>query len=127
VKPKSVSGVTCYVKNLSRSIKFYETLGFTFRKKERDRATAYLNWFWIDLRAVDKEPRPAVRKDASRAQKGAGVSLCVSVDDADAFHKDLRARGLKPSAEPHDSPWGDREFVILDPDGYKLVVFARTR
>ncbi len=51
--------------------------------------------------------------------------LYISVDNVDNFHKGLLSRGLKPSTEPRDSPWGNREFVIRDPDGYKLVIFKR--
>ncbi len=122
---KSVSGITCYVKNVSRTAKFYETLGFAFRKREPDHATAYLNWFWIDFLPIDKEARPEFRKEAKLASKGAGVFLHISVDNVDNFHKGLLLRGLKPSTEPRDSPWGNREFVIRDPDSYKLVIFKR--
>jgi hypothetical protein len=34
MKIKSVSGITCYVKNLNKTAKFYETLGFDIRKRE---------------------------------------------------------------------------------------------
>ena len=51
--------------------------------------------------------------------------LYFSVDDVDEAYKSLRAKGLKPSSEPKDRPWGNREFVIRDPDGYKLVIFKR--
>lgn len=33
--------------------------------------------------------------------------------------------GMKPSSEPRDWPWGRREFVLRDPDGYKLVFFKK--
>ena len=122
---KSVSGITCHVKNVSKSAKFYETLGFKFRTREPDHATAYLNWFWIDLLSIDKETRPGPRKSAKLATKGAGILIYISVEDVDRFHKTLVSRRLKPSTEPQDSPWGNREFMIKDPDGYQLVFFKR--
>jgi catechol 2,3-dioxygenase-like lactoylglutathione lyase family enzyme len=125
MKIKSVSGITCYVKNINRTVRFYETLGFTFRKRDHAHATAYSNWFWIDFLAVGKEPRPEFRKDAKLSNKGSGVFLYLSVDNVDAFHKGLLSRGFKPSSEPQDSPWGNREFVVRDPDGYRLVIFKR--
>lgn len=45
------------------------------------------------------------------------------MDRVDGFHKGLLSKGLKPLTEPQDSPWGNREFVIRDPDGYRLVIF----
>ena len=55
--------------------------------------------------------------------KGAGLFLYFEVDDVDEYYEDLLSKGLKPSSEPRDWPWGNREFVIRDPDGYKLVFF----
>jgi len=47
------------------------------------------------------------------------------VDDADASYQEVVAKGIKPSSEPRDWPWGNREFVVRDPDGYKLVFFQK--
>ena len=125
MKIKSVSGVTCLVKNLARTAKFYEALGFEIRKREAEHITAYSNWFWIDFRLIARESRPEFKKAAQGSGKPAGPFLHLSVDDVDAFHKELRARGLKPAGEPQDRPWGDREFILRDPDGYNLVIFKR--
>jgi catechol 2,3-dioxygenase-like lactoylglutathione lyase family enzyme len=120
---KSVSGITCYVKNVDKAVRFYELLGFTFRKREPRRATAYLNWFWIDLLSIKEETRTAFRKEAEL--KGAGPLIYISVDDADAFYEDLLAKGLKPSTKPQDFPRGNREFLLRDPDKNKLVFFEK--
>lgn len=125
MKIKSVSGFTCYVKNLSKTIKFYETMGFKFRKRDQLHAIAYSNWFWIDFLSAEKETRADWRKEAKASGKGAGAFICLSVDDVDAFYKFLVSKKLKPSMKPQDSPFGNREFVIQDPDGYRLVIFKR--
>jgi hypothetical protein len=57
--------------------------------------------------------------------KGAGQFLCLSVEDVDEACKSLKARGLKPSSEPNDWPWGNRDFDIRAPGGYELVIFKR--
>jgi len=49
----------------------------------------------------------------------------VNVENVDEFHAGLLATGLKLSSEPKDSPWGNCEFIIHDPDGFKLVFFMR--
>jgi catechol 2,3-dioxygenase-like lactoylglutathione lyase family enzyme len=125
MKIKSVSGVTLVVKDLARSSKFYEALGFEIRKREAEHATAYSNWFWIDLRLAAKETRAEFKKDAAVSARGVGAFMYLSVDDVDAFHKELTDKGLKPAGDPQDRPWGDREFLLRDPDGYRLMIFKR--
>jgi len=53
------------------------------------------------------------------------MSLYLSVDDVDVFQKELLSKGMKPSSKPQDHPRGNREFILRDPDGYKLVIFKR--
>lgn len=125
MKPKSVSGFVCYVKDLAKTIAFYEALGFDFKKKSDSVASGYLNWYRIDFLAADKETKPNFKAEANEPNKGAGIYIYLSVDDVDAYHQNLLDKGLKPSTEPKDWPWGSREFVIRDPDGYKLVCFKR--
>src|SRR5690348_2358875 len=120
MKIKSVSGVTCYVKNLSKTIRFYEALGFETRKSDATHAALYSNWFWIDFLAIARNERPDFTKGADLEKKGAGVFLYLSVDDVDVFHKELIAKGVKPKTKPQDQPWGNREFLLRDPDGYNL-------
>jgi uncharacterized glyoxalase superfamily protein PhnB len=125
MKIKSVSGISCYVKNLSKTVKFYEALGFEVKKKDATHITVYSNWFWIDFIAMDKEARPEFKKEAQLSSKGTGVFTYLSVDNVDEFYKELVSKGMKPSSEPQDQPWGNREFILHDPDGYKLVIFKR--
>lgn len=85
----------------------------------------YLNWYRIDFVAVDKENKPDIQKEAEVDDKGAGVFLYFSVDDVDETYKELLSLGLKPSSEPQNMSWGNREFILRDPDGYKIVLFKR--
>ena len=124
MKIKSVSGVTLSVKNLKKTAAFYEALGFEIRKREADHISAYSNWFWIDLIAAGKDSR-AVQADKDSPKNGNGVLLYLSVDDVDGFHKYLTSRKIKPATKPQDQPWGNREFIVRDPDGYNLVLFKR--
>jgi len=124
MKIKSVSGITCYVKNLNKTAKFYETLGFEVRKRESDHITVYSNWFWMDFIAMDQEAAAVAKKASVRGEMGAGPFVYLSVDDVDAFHKYLLSKGLMASSKPRDRA-GNREFVVRDPDGYELVIFRR--
>lgn len=127
MKMKSVSGITCYAKDLAKTVTFYEALGFLFRKKEATHATAYLNWFWIDFVSIGLEDKAAFLEEAKSKNKGAGLYINISVDEIDELYSELVAKGLKPSGEPKDWPWGNREFVLRDPDGYKLVFFQKSK
>jgi catechol 2,3-dioxygenase-like lactoylglutathione lyase family enzyme len=125
MKIKSVSGVTCHVKSLSKTADFYEALGFEIKKRDAEHVTAYSNWFWIDFRPIGKGGRDDLKMDPAAGKKGVGVLLHVSVEDVDEFCRALRGKGIKPASEPQDRPWGDREFLLRDPDGYGLVIFKR--
>jgi uncharacterized glyoxalase superfamily protein PhnB len=125
MKIKSVSGITCFVKNLNKTAVFYETLGFEIRKREANHIIAYSNWFWVDFLAMGKDERTKSGKETVLSNKGSGVFLYLSVDNVDEFHQYLVSKGLKPSTKPQDQPWGNREFMLRDPDGYNLVIFKR--
>jgi uncharacterized glyoxalase superfamily protein PhnB len=71
------------------------------------------------------ENKPEFQKEANLSHKGAGIFISISVENVDEFYNALLTKGLKPSSKPRDWPWGNREFVIRDPDGHKLVIFKR--
>jgi catechol 2,3-dioxygenase-like lactoylglutathione lyase family enzyme len=53
---------------------------------------------------------------------GSGAVLHLWVGDVDAFHDALVDRGIRPESAPAERPWGDRDFVVVDPDGYRLTI-----
>lgn len=126
MKMKSVAGIICLVKELERTIIFYEALGFEFRKQVPNvSATAYLNWFWIEFLLEGKVVTEAFKGDVPVNPKGAGHYIHINVAEVDEFYKGVVEKGLQPLGEPQDFPWGHREFVLSDPDGYKLVFFSK--
>ena len=127
MKPTKVSGIVAYVKNTALTAEFYDALGFTFSKREPNHLSLDIAGFWIDFHPQDQEDKPDFQREATLSPKGAGQFLYVKVDDVDAYYALLLGHGLKPSSSPRDWPWGNREFVIRDPDGYKLVFFNTIR
>lgn len=125
MKLKAASGYTCYVRDLDKTAEFYEKLGLVIKKRSVNRVTIYLNWYRIDFVSSDSENDASVRAEAGTDQKGAGVFFYFSVKDVDQAYAEVIALGLRPTNEPHDMSWGNREFVLRDPDGYKLVLFKR--
>ena len=124
---KSFSGIVLYVGDLKASVDFYTKLGFTFKEVGDTAATGYINWFWIDLVQANSETKQSYQNDAQAERKGDGAFMCLSVDNVDAAYEALVSEGIQPSSEPKDWPYGRREFVVRDPDGYKLVVFMKIK
>jgi uncharacterized glyoxalase superfamily protein PhnB len=56
---------------------------------------------------------------------GAGQYVHIKVDDLDACYEAVTAQGMKPDGEPQKRSSGNREFVLRDPDGCKLVFVAK--
>jgi catechol 2,3-dioxygenase-like lactoylglutathione lyase family enzyme len=118
MKPNSISGVSCQVEDLDRTASFYEALGFRVGKREPDRLTCYVNWFWVAFTTQDGQ-------GDDPTHRGSGIFLHVKVDDIDEFYEAVCAEGMEPDSEPHKAAAGGREFVLRDPDSYKLAFFAK--
>lgn len=59
--------------------------------------------------------------------KGVGTRVrCQTAQDLDKLAAEVRARGGVLDQEPQDMPWGERSFMISDPDGFKLT-FVQAR
>jgi catechol 2,3-dioxygenase-like lactoylglutathione lyase family enzyme len=125
MKIKGASAYACYVTNLKATADFYQKLGLEIKEQTADRVVIYINWYRIDFVKAGPDDYEQFRSEADSKQKGAGVFFYFSVDDVDQAYQDVTTAGLKPLAEPQTTAWGTYEFVLLDPDGYKLVFFTR--
>jgi catechol 2,3-dioxygenase-like lactoylglutathione lyase family enzyme len=114
MKLNSVSGLTCEVADLDRTVAFYESLGFRVGKRDENQATCYVNWFWTTFRATD-----------GPVAAGGGRDVHLKVDDIDEAYREVLAAGHRPEGEPAARAGGGKEFVLLDPDGYRLVLFYK--
>lgn len=70
-----------------------------------------------DLESQAQIFRPAFR--------GQGVWIAVDVEDAQAEHRRIRALGVPIEVPLRDEPWGDRHFVVVDPNGIGVDVVQR--
>jgi len=113
------------VQDISKTAEFYEALGFRIGERADDHLKVYLNWFWMQFNAVSSEDKPEFQAEAHAEPKGAGLYINIAVENVDEFYEGVLAKGMKPPSEPRDWPWGNREFVMRDPDGYKLVFFQK--
>lgn len=126
MKLKSVSGLSFYVKDLGITHDFYEALGFVILKRSDDVLSVRLNWFVMQFMPITNAI-DVFKAEAQADPKGSGIYVNVTVEDVDEAYAFVTSKGMKPSSEPKDWPWGNREFVLRDPDGYKLVFMAKTK
>jgi catechol 2,3-dioxygenase-like lactoylglutathione lyase family enzyme len=125
MKLKSAAGYACFVQDIDKTAEFYEALGLQIKERSANRLIVYLNWYRIDFVKVTPLDDAKFQSEAELPNKGAGLYLYFSVDNVDETYDEMITKGLQPSSKPTDQPWGNREFVIRDPDGYKLVIFKR--
>jgi uncharacterized glyoxalase superfamily protein PhnB len=57
--------------------------------------------------------------------QGQGMWFAVDVKDVEAEYKRIQAMGVPIEAALRDEPWGDRHFVIVDPNGIGIDVVQR--
>lgn len=56
---------------------------------------------------------------------GQGLWISVDVDDVDAEYARIQALDVPIEVPLRDEPWGDRHFVVLDPNGIGVDVVQR--
>lgn len=55
---------------------------------------------------------------------GGGVLVYVRVDDIDEFYNEVVDNGAKPACEPKDEFYGVRNFMLQDPEGYRIAFYS---
>lgn len=99
------------VKNLDRSEKFYQQLGFQ---------TVYRN---DPIHLVMSKDN--VTLHLSTLEQGGG-GCQIMVDNVDALYEALKTKIVKHlDSEVGDREWGCRDFSIEDPDG-NIITFSQT-
>lgn len=116
-----ITSLLFWVQENKLSEKFYKKLGFDVTYSDESISIVTLNGFSIDLVNIRDEAKFAV--DAMAQEKGRGMYVYVLVDDVDQKYSELVKQGFKPATEPKTWEWGNREFILKDPDGYKLCFY----
>ena len=57
--------------------------------------------------------------------QGQGMWITIDVEDVDATCERLRGLGVTIEVPLRDEPWGDRHFVIRDPNGIGVDIVQR--
>jgi len=120
-----ITGLVCWVRDNTLSVKFYKKLGFDVVDSDDNVSRVKLGEYTISL--VTMRDEPEFSRDSLSGDKGRGQYLYIHVDDVEVKHAELVKIGITPYSEPRDWPWGNREFIVKDPDGYKLCFWQASR
>jgi predicted enzyme related to lactoylglutathione lyase len=122
-----ISAVAVSATDLSRTVAFYEGLGFSFPPlqpgTEHIEAEAGIR-LMVDSASLIE----GLLGEAPRPGNAAGFAVLFDspgeVDDAAG-----RATGAGGSVvhEPFDAPWGQRYATVADPDGFRVDLFCPLR
>jgi catechol 2,3-dioxygenase-like lactoylglutathione lyase family enzyme len=121
------------VTNLDRSVVVYvEVLGFEVHVSRPKERFAYLVREGAHLMLQEAGgPGRRFRIAPLNFPLGRGMNLQIQVTDVDALYSDVQRSGLRILL-PLEERWygasegeaGNRQFVVVDPDGYLLRFFA---
>ena len=121
----SSSTISLTVDDVPASSKFLAThFGYTERMAADGFASLGRDDAGVDLvflrRGIEVLPEPL------REQTAAGVIVAFVVDDLEAEQERLRAEGVEITLPLREEAWGERLFMVTDPNGisYELVEWA---
>ena len=101
----SFQGLTLHVKDVERSREFYERLPGVALQHHRPGQFALFLIGDVLLGLL---------------QVGSGFHIELVTDDLDGLYADLRRRGIDPKGPPRKRSWGERTFIVADPDGNQI-------
>jgi catechol 2,3-dioxygenase-like lactoylglutathione lyase family enzyme len=102
----SFEGLTLHVKDVERSRDFYERIPGAVLQHRRPGQFALfrIGDAWLGL-----------------LQLGApGFHIELVTADLDDLYAELRRNGVEPKGPPRDRSWGERTFLVVDPDGNQI-------
>ncbi len=102
------------VRDVARSIAFYaETLGFRVRAERGDP---------VDFALLERDA-VALSLVKAKAPAVADFACCyVYVSDVDAVFGDCERAGATIATPLTRHPWGNKDFVLRDPDGHRIAI-----
>ena len=118
-----ITGLALWTLDNTLSVKFYKKLGFEVTESNERHSAVKLGDFEITL--VSMRDEEEFNRDSLSSDKGRGMYVYIHVDDVDAKYTELKQAGIEPYSKPRDWDWGNREFIVKDPDGYKLCFWQK--
>jgi uncharacterized glyoxalase superfamily protein PhnB len=114
-----------FVPDVDAAVAFYqETFGYTLLRKEGEPATfaiGHINGAAI----MFMSDRWYTGSRAELDGRGSGLDIRVMVPDVDEYYARAQAAGLQVMHSLADREYGLRDFIVRDPNGFRLR-FAST-
>ena len=110
------------VNDIQRSVAWYrDVLGCTVKDRwERD---GKLTGAIIKAGSVELYLGQDDWKLGRDRKKGEGFRIyCTTVQDIDRLAAAIKTRGGTLLHDPQTQPWGERDFAVADPDGFKITI-----
>jgi catechol 2,3-dioxygenase-like lactoylglutathione lyase family enzyme len=116
---KRFFAVTLFVDDLAEATRFYRDV-FEMPVLNEDATSCAYRFPGVVINLVTVAAAPQLIEPAPVGQRGtpARMLLTLEVDDFDAVHERLRARGVEFLNGPVDRPWGPRTATFADPSGH---------
>ena len=99
---------------------YRDALGFRFDRFWGDPPDFCMVWRDDQCVMLSQAPDPASIRSVSEAVPAVWDGY-FWVADVDGLFEEFRSNGAKIACEPFLKPYGVREGVVLDPDGYQLA------
>jgi catechol 2,3-dioxygenase-like lactoylglutathione lyase family enzyme len=117
---KRLHSTLFYASDLKATADFYRKLSFDMHETSDgvQVKTSDFRLYFVD------EKKTPIQNESGKTPKGLGIFTYVEVDDVDQHYEFVKKNGVIPRTEPKTWPWGKREFVVKDPDGYKIVFYS---
>jgi predicted enzyme related to lactoylglutathione lyase len=108
-----------FVPDVAETVRFYtETLGFERHRVESDFAIVGIGD--AILMFADERMYGAMGAQAGGRERGAYIDIRVVVPDVDSYHRRCVDAGLDIVHEIADRPYGLRDFIVRDLNGFRL-------
>lgn len=120
------------VADIDAAAAFYcDKLGFDlqFSLQDKNGVTFFASIGLFDCSILLRQEQAREVAPSLRRQVRADVTISITLPadiDIDGFYAEVAAKGVTNSEALADKFWGNREFSILDPDGYCLA-FAQPK
>ena len=100
--------------DLTRSIAYYQKLGFTFGEPwDGFYAIGQLDGLELHLKEA-----PKIQADRQHRRDNEHLDASAGVDGIEAFYERCVANRVTIIKALTDTPWGTKGFYVEDPDGY---------
>ncbi len=121
---QSINNIGIAVRDLARSISFYEKLGFQVQSRdETPAASMQIGQVRLYLFKTSSQDG-IVPRDLDLVNNPPGIDhISFDVPDVDQFYEQLKGE-LNFEDEPADQSWGARAVSLLDPDGNRLYFLS---